>query len=108
MEYDLEDRLQHDNQNMFSGELRERCPHESCDMQQIKVVSCATLLWPTPKGWMQVWPQPSTYCIYSTACDFVSVLQKCRHILNIACKLGIVLHCNTYISERPRNKASKI
>ena len=49
MEYILDDRLQHDKQNMFSGELRERCPHDTCDIHKIQVVSssgnhCARLL----------------------------------------------------------------
>ncbi len=39
MEYILYDRLQHDKQNMFSGELRERCPHDTCDIHKIKVAS---------------------------------------------------------------------
>ena len=39
MEYNLEDRLQHDKQNMLDGELRERCPHDTCDIHKIQVVS---------------------------------------------------------------------
>ncbi len=39
MEHILYDRLQHDKQNMLDGELRERCPHDTCDIHKIQVVS---------------------------------------------------------------------